>query len=472
VIVYVNEIMREVLTVTETGIVVGRPIDTVVSSPYVAPLREGESSEPLDVEFIAGDGPLRLEVVRTHADFDGRRSEVWLARDVSARHRDTASLVKADRMIAMGTLAAGIGHEINNPLSFVMLNLEQLSSALAGRASDADTARLSALVDTSIDGTRRIHGVVRALSFFSRQPAKRQPVEVELVVEAAIAITQNEIRHRATLVTDVEPGLWVDSTETGLGQVLVNLLVNAAHAIPEGAPASHTVDVKVHTVDDRVMVRVADTGVGIPEADLDRIFEPFYTTKPRGQGTGLGLGICQEIVRNLGGEMGVTSAPGKGSEFWFALPRLPRVAVQAELRVTGDHAVSRPTVLLVDDEPQLLRALRRVLQSGADVEVASSAGEALDVLDRMEPPDVVLSDLMMPDGSGMDLHRALEERDPELAARVVFMSGGIFTPDAQAFRERVDNLFLDKPVSVDALFDAIRTVRRQRKRREAAQEAS
>jgi len=237
----------------------------------------------------------------------------------------------------------------------------------------------------------------------------------------------------------------VMANEARLGQVFVNLLVNAAHAIPEGAPDSHRVEVTVSRAGDRVVVDITDTGTGIAVEDQSRIFDPFFTTKR--SGTGLGLSICHSIIVGLGGELTVTSQPGRGSTFRVSLAIATDAPKAAEPQVERKPA-RRAKVLVVDDEAPLVQALQAILSDNSDVSGATSGAQAIAKLAE-ESFDVVLCDLMMAPVTGMDVYRELERRG--LADRVVFMTGGTYTPAARDFLASVKNPRIEKPFELDAL---------------------
>jgi CheY-like chemotaxis protein/anti-sigma regulatory factor (Ser/Thr protein kinase) len=238
----------------------------------------------------------------------------------------------------------------------------------------------------------------------------------------------------------------VNADETRLGQVLVNLLVNAAQAIPPGNTDNNEVRIATRTNDEgKVVVEIADTGIGMPPEVLSRIFEPFFTTKSGGGGTGLGLSICHGIVASFGGELTAESRVGKGSTFRLTLP--PGVEPHAASRPASAVAARmRGRLLLIDDEDMMLNAVSRVLD-GHEVVVMKDARSALSRLENDDRFDIVLCDLMMPNMTGMDFYEELLRRRPDIAHRVVFMTGGAMTPKTQDFLDTVPNRRIQKPFS-------------------------
>ena len=370
------------------------------------------------------------------------------AEDVSERGRMEGQLLLADRMASIGTLAAGVAHEINNPLSFVLANLEFAIREL--RRSGTEPEVVKALEEAREGGTR-VREIVRDLKTFSRaDDAAREPLDVGRVLRSALSLASNEIRARARLEVQLAQTPPVLASEHRLGQVLLNLLINAAQSIPDGEPSRHLVRASTGVLPDgRVRVSIADDGAGIPPEVRGRIFDPFFTTKPIGVGTGLGLSICHGIVVSLGGEITVESEVGRGSTFDVLLP-----AAAAEARQGSPTAAALPRrarLLVVDDEPLVCRALQRILSPPHDVRVQETGRGALAALEADGEYDLVLCDLMMPDLTGMDLHGQVAARSPALAERFVFLTGGAFTDGARDFLQRVTNERVEKPFEPAAL---------------------
>jgi PAS domain S-box-containing protein len=442
-------------------------------------LKAGSTLDHLVNRYLCKDGSYRWFEWRSVSHVD-RGLVYGAARDITAqklaeeRLREAQAeqeklekqLLVADRMASVGTLAAGVAHEINNPLTYVSANialvLEELA-ALRGTATAAQLGHLGELAGAAQEGAERIRKIVRGLKTFSRaQPEHRAVIDVTPVLELSVDMAFNEIRHRARLVREYRPIPLVVADDAQLGQVFINLLVNAAQAIPDGDAGAQ--EIRVATFTDgagRAVIEVSNTGPGIPAEVLGRVFEPFFTTKPIGIGTGLGLSVCHNIVTALGGEIGVTSEPGRLTTFRIALPgaRAPRAAVPTPVTPAPVASTTRAHVLIVDDEPAVGAVLRRVLRDH-QVTVVTSARAALAILRAGTRFDVILSDLMMPEMSGMDFYEELEQHLPEAAARVVFISGGAFTPGAQAFFERVGNERIAKPFDAHVVRDLVERVAR------------
>ena len=420
--------------------------------------RAGEEAVLEGIETLADDYLVKpfsarelLARVRTHL----RMAEV--------RQRLQSQLVIADRMSAVGTLAAGVAHEINNPLAYVMSNLELIAEdvrSIAGGSPSSRMKDLEEMVTEARQGAERVRKIVRGMKTFSRADEERRtPIDVRPLLDLSINMAFNEIRHRAHIVKDFGAIPPIEADEARLGQVFVNLLVNAAHSIPEGHADTNEIRIVTSTdASGRGVIEVRDTGEGIAREILNRIFNPFFTTKAIGDGTGLGLSICHSIVKGLGGEIGVESERGVGTVFRVVLPaaRLVRAEVVQAAVLEPRPSPRAGTVLVVDDDVMVGTAIRRILGEEHDVTVLSDGQKALDLLLDGKRFDVILCDLMMPQVTGMDIHAALSSDVPELTHRMVFVTGGAFTPTAQKFLDTIPNQRLEKPFSSQNLRALVR----------------
>jgi len=424
---------------------------------------KGEPIPPREVLMLRrGGGRAPVEIVHIPLTFDGKPSNVWIVRDLTERKEMEARLLRADRMGSLGLLAAGVAHEINNPLAYTMASLDHLESHVLTRLelSSVRTEAQELLAEIRL-GATRVRDIVRQLKMFSRgdEDSGLGPVDVHRVIETSIGMAVNELKHRARLVRDYGPPFRVEANEGRLGQVLLNLLVNAAHAIPEGNVERNEVRIVTRPQGTFVRIEVHDTGVGIRPENLSRVFDPFFTTKPVGVGTGLGLSICHDIVTSFGGRMGVESRVGEGSTFWILLDQRSAARIQDAPRasVAREHS-RRGRVMVVDDEPLIGTAIRRTLQREHEVITLTSAREALTRLVSGEHFDVILCDVMMPEMSGVELYQQLLLHLPVLTERLVFLTGGAFTPNAREFLGQVKNRRVDKPFSGQELHDVVQSM--------------
>ena len=392
---------------------------------------------------------------------------------VESEHREIqARLAQTDRLTSLGTLAVGVAHEINNPLAYVLLNLgyvsEELPKLLAislGAAPDSRASEVLVALEHARDGAERIRNTVRSLQTFSRPENEvRAPLQIAQILDATLPMVANEIRHRARLVKDYAPIPDVVANEARLGQVFLNLLLNAVQALPEDRSESNEIHLTLReSSPDRVAVEVRDNGIGIPPQVRGRIFEPFFTTKPVGIGTGLGLTICHGIVTSLGGTLSFESEVGKGTTFRVELPVAVRtMGATAVAHVAGkpqspSKAAPRGRILVVDDEPIVCFSLERLLSTEGEVVALTSARQALAAVRAGERFDVILCDLMMPEMDAPVLYDEVRSIDPSQAERMVFVTGGAFTVRAREFLESVPNPRLGKPFDVDALVELVRS---------------
>jgi signal transduction histidine kinase len=389
-------------------------------------------------------GPVRSDTGCDH----GR---LWWFRDVTERRRlELDRAVVIERMATMGRLAAGVGHEINNPLTYALGNIESLLESSVASGTPPPASELVERLQEARDGLARIRVIVRDLQTLARADETQGEVDLQQVIEQAIQIASAEVRHRAPIVRRYQPAPPILGSRIRLGQVFLNLISNAAQAIPEGQSASNQIEIAIRDTGTMTVAEISDTGAGIAPEHLSRIFEPFFTTKEVGAGTGLGLSISRDIVASHRGTLSATSTPGVGTTMTVAFPHTERVAAVAPPVVEPAPVSRRARVLVIDDEPLIARILQRGL-SRHQVVVANQARDALARIQRGETFDVIFCDLMMPDVSGIDVHEYLTREHPAVAERVVFMTGGAFTSKAKSFLATVPNERIDKPFSLSQI---------------------
>jgi len=453
--------------------VIGRPKRILIPKE-----REGELAETLS--FIRRGEARDYETVRLRKDGSTFEASVTLSpvrqyghivaasiitRDISERKRMEAHLAVSDRMASVGTLAAGVAHEINNPLAAVIANLDlvrevfDLTAPATGDPTPSPSPQLSGLPDVrellseARSAADRIRHVVKDLKLFSRPDEERRgPVDVRRVMRSTLQMASTEIRHRARVVQDYGEVAAVEGNEARLGQVFLNLVVNAAQAIAEGDVERNEIRVVTRMDEDgHVVLEVRDTGAGMAPDVLERLFEPFFSTKPIGIGTGLGLSICRRIVGEHGGSITAESNPGKGTTLRVVLPATRDSRVPSVVPAAPSLSPSRTgRILVIDDEAVIGRVVQRSL-SLHHVTTTTSAVEALEWLRAGAEYDVIVCDIMMPQMTGIAFHEELMKVRPRDAARVIFLTGGAFTPTAREFLDRVPNLRVDKPFEASHL---------------------
>jgi signal transduction histidine kinase len=363
------------------------------------------------------------------------------------RRKLQEQLMLSDRLASLGMLAASVAHELNNPLAAMMMNMEFSLTNAQEQGSFQES--LQALSE-AFSCAGLIRDIIRDIKVFSRPEGQHfGPTDVHRVLDSALRMAHNQLFHRARLVKDYGEIPLVHSGEARLGQVFLNLIINAAQAVPEGNRDAHEVRVVTRRVGEGVRVEFRDTGPGIPPQLRERIFEPFFTTKPVGVGTGLGLSICRRLVTEMDGIIGVDSEPGQGSTFWIQL----RVAQEQEVAREVKTRSSRQGlgVLVLDDEAAVGKALSRLLSTRHQVTTFDRAQDALAHITSGRRFDAILCDLLMPEMSGAQFHHELERLAPEQAQRVIFMTGGAFTEETRAFLSTARNPCIDKPLDIQRL---------------------
>jgi signal transduction histidine kinase/ActR/RegA family two-component response regulator len=362
-----------------------------------------------------------------------------------------AALVRAERLGALGQLSAGVAHEINNPLSAILGNLQFLRRTLA---KQADFPQLSGAVDDSLVAIDRMKRIVRRLLDATRAAhdlVTNSACRVAPAVRAAVRVAESLREKHITLEFDVSDSLCVRGDRYMLEQVLTNLLVNAYQAMPE-ARKSGRVRVSAEQQDERVLITVSDDGVGMSAETLARLFEPFYTTKPLGKGTGLGLAVSAGLAQAMAGTLTFTSHEGAGTEARLSL----LFAAEATEEPASEAAMPplRQRLLFVDDDDVVRRATQRTLSRAFDVVVAAGVQQALDTL-ADDTVDVIVCDVMMPDGGGEALYTKLRTVRPNMAQRMLFLTGGVSASDAREFLAHQPQPVLTKPLELVRLLQAV-----------------
>ena len=447
----------------------------------------------LPEEVIQVDGDRTIEARYSRIEWDRESSWLVTLRDVgTGAQLDElrARLAQSEKLAVIGQLAAGVAHEINNPLAFILANLsatlghvhhlESMLAELRGlatRGAVLDAADVSAVLDRvgrdmfgelkemledNLDGAHRIRSIVRELKTFSRrEDEEHELIGVNELVKSTCRIMAPQIRHRARLVKELADVRPVMGSRGKLAQILTNLLMNAVQALPELRRPDDRIEVRTSQQGTFVVVSVTDTGGGIAEDVQRRIFEPFFTTKTREDGTGIGLSLSAELARQHDGELLLRQSSPQGSTFELRLPGLDAVRLVNTVEApSGAPSVAfdgtRHRILLVDDEPNVRKGMMRILRS-FDVVTASNGREALDAI-AQHRFDAIICDLMMPDFDGVDVHDALSHDYPDLLDRVIFTSGGAYTPRTAAFVGRPNITYVEKPVQPADLLGLLQDV--------------
>ncbi len=363
-----------------------------------------------------------------------------------------AALVRAERLAALGQLSAGVAHEINNPLSAMLGNLQFIRRTLLKQAQFAE---VSGAVDDSLVAIERIKRIVRRLLDASRAAAHDEVTNVACrvaaVISGAVRVADSTRDPRIKLELDIPESLCVRGEPYMLEQVLTNLLVNAYQAMPESRGTGR-VRVSASALGEHTRVTVSDDGEGMSEETQARLFEPFYTTKPLGKGTGLGLAVSAGLVQAMRGQLSFESSPGHGTEAKLTL--LSAAEPSEEPATETTLPPFRQRLLFVDDDDVVRRATKRTLSRAFDVVTVAGVQQALDTL-AADSVDVILCDVMMPDGGGEALYTRLQLASPALAQRMLFLTGGVSASDAQEFLAHQPQPVLTKPLELVRLLHAV-----------------
>jgi signal transduction histidine kinase len=472
----------------------------------IAERRAREADAPMG--FVAENEPAVLAALGGGADeaavlpeYDAAALAAFVDRlELRARLRTEnrrleESFAHSERLTALGTLVAGVGHEINNPLSAVILSVEvarrhfipsldaarEIARAVETGASipagaiaaltknawpDRETLRPAALFDEIATAAEAIASIVRDLRTFARsdRDEPRERVEVPELIDHAIRLSGREALRRGVLERDYAPDLPPLLVPRGrVSQVIMNVFINAVHAIAEIERPVHRVRISARADDDFVAIAISDTGPGIPPASLERIFDPFFTTKRQALGTGLGLSISREILRRLGGELSVESVYGEGATFLCFLP-IPSADSLAKVRIAtvaprgAERATEVTSVLLVDDDERVLRSYARLLGSRHRLMVAYDGREAMEMLQSGSNADVVVLELEVTGSDGREFLEWLQTERPSLARRTILATSGGSQSIYDDFFRRCGGVIVHKPVRGAELLQAIDAV--------------
>jgi PAS domain S-box-containing protein len=426
-------------------------------------MREGAAPRVLgkrmEMSALRADGrEFPMEMVRWRTDAEGSVFYTASIVDLSEKHdaaaqieRQRDALRQSEKLGAMGSLLAGVAHELNNPLAVVMGRASLLEEKCEDQpALKADAVRIR-------EAAERCGRIVRTfLNMARNRPSQRSAVALNDMVRAAADMLQYRYRSHGTelelVLADDLPVVNADGDQ--IGQIVMNLLVNAQQALADAPGSRHVkvqtgVEARRDSREPRVWLRVADNGPGVPAEARERIFEAFFTTKPEGIGTGLGLAVSRSVAREHGGDLILEAAAAQpGASFRLSLPISGTPVadtVPGVLAPAGDAAQAR--VLVVDDEPELAGLMRDMLEgAGYDVATAESGAVALELLNEARF-DAIVSDLRMPDMDGAALWREVSVRQPQLARCMLFVTGDTLSPDAREFLRGARCAALDKPFS-------------------------
>ena len=392
------------------------------------------------------------------------------------------ALVHQEKMASIGQLAAGVAHEINNPLAFVISNMNVLQDYARDlsrllrfhrRETHLDDSQLGTIdpeflltdleqmISESIEGGNRVHAIVRSLKNFAHTGnGELEEVDLVSLIESALTILTGDIKSRAVISRDLALVPAVRGDRGKLGQVFLNIIVNAAQAIP--AEREGKIHVRLFSQGGMTCFEVTDDGTGIPEAVRPRIFEPFFTTKDRAHGTGLGLAISAGIVRDHGGVIEVHTLLDQGTTFTVRLPGRQTLPIPIVEILSSPVNNSLPSILYIDDERFLLNAFVRAFKPSALVTVAHGGEEALAILGERPDFDVIFCDLHMDRVGGIEVHEWLSKNRPDLMSRFVILTAGAANERSRVFLAACPVPVVYKPFSLHELTQLVSEMVRAR----------
>ena len=458
IILYVNRAALALLRYDRAEELVGQSLGQFLDGQSIATMvrrihhmrSTGERMAPLEYRATRRDGSTVVaEISSIPIEFEGSPAVLAFARDVTERVRLRAQLEQADRLTALGMMAAGVAHEINNPLTFISLATDLLRQRLGTQESASRS-----LLDDIGEGVERVAAIVRDLRVYSRyEDEPLGAVDLEAVLEGAGRIIAHELRSRIRLVRGADTLPPVRGVARRLEQVFVNVYLNAAQAFSDDQ-SDATISVHSRVTGTMVQIEVADNASGILPNVLERIFEPFFTMRPTGTGTGLGLFICRDILLRAGGTIRAESEVGKGTTMTITLQRaepaiLPDAPPESTLRLSGRR------ILVVDDEPLIVKTIVRALGHDNVVVGETCPERALELAIADPPFDAIVCDVMMEGLTGVDVYERIARARPGMELRIVFVSGGAHTARTRAFLASVPNRCLTKPFAPEGLSSAL-----------------
>jgi PAS domain S-box-containing protein len=460
--------------------------EVIGQSPYMT---TGPDSDPSALEIIRNARQAmqscRVEILKYRKDrttfwaeldllpvYDEHQTLLnWVLfyREVTERRAQQLRRIETERLAAIGTLAAGVAHEMNNPLAYALMNIgfiEEELPALISATNHPATERWTELAGTLAEirhGVTRVAQIVRDIRTFSRvdgSPGGR--CRVPVLVERAVQMARAGMPECARIATHYDETPEVEADPGRLAQVFLHVVLNALDAIPPEKKADAGVEIHAFNRDGQVVVEIRDDGVGIAPEIMPRIFDPFFTTKEVGKGSGLGLPISHGIVRAVGGTMEVESRVGVGTTVRVTLPGAGTIVAETSSPIRRDTRAPpslRLRILVIDDEPMIGRALKRALGQFDDIVVCQSGEDALDLLEASREYHLILCDLSMPGMTGASLFEQVRLRWPPLAERVVIMTGGASSDTTREFLEQSSVPRLDKPLDLGAIREILDRIR-------------
>lgn len=438
-------------------------VDPREREEYIARLKRDGFVNEFEMRFRGLDGTEFVSALSGRLiDFNGEKVIVSGAVDLTERRAVEAELAaqrealfQSEKLSALGELLAGVAHELNNPLSVVVGH----AMLLKEMTSDPEIALRLEKIGAAAERCARI--VKSFLAMARQQTAQFQPVDMNEVARTAIEVTGYALRSaniEVELKLDAQlPNVCGDAAQ--LGQVLTNLIVNAEQALEEReGPRRLTIETAHQPGSENISIKVADNGPGVAQELRNRIFEPLFTTKELGIGTGIGLALCHRIVETHNGEIALKSSPGDGAIFSIELPIEDRHA-QTQGQVASSEKVSRKLkVLIIDDELEVADLIEDILSADRHhCAIANSGIEALEAIENARF-DVIICDLRMPGLSGQELYGKISEKFPEYRNAIGFITGDTLSQKSRNFLRKVKRPFIEKPVTTEEVRELVKKI--------------
>lgn len=409
---------------------------------------ERTTQEELNLKTRKGSEiPVEVRIARAY--IDDQLSLVGICHDISERQALWDKILRSEKLASLGGLIAGIAHELNNKLTPVLAYAELMEESDLG-------AKDRRRVDVIINSAESAKKIVESLLLFTRQEKPhKENIDINEVIICALNLLQYQFRNekvglRINLDTEL-PRLFADFHQ--MEQVFFNMAKNAFEAM-EGQGGE--LEVRSSRVENNIVIEFADTGAGISSGHLSLIFDPFFTTKVEGKGTGLGLSLSHGIVQEHGGDITVSSIPGK-TVFTVCLPLAVPITITGHNKEVLQIPDSRKTILVIDDEQSIALLLSELLEGRYDVARVFSGQEAVEAI-AVQDFDLIISDIKMPGMDGMELFRWIESNKPGYKGKIVFTTGVVFDPQIQAFLKEAKTPCLTKPFKISSLLNAVETM--------------
>ncbi|MEQ8666508.1 MAG: PAS domain S-box protein [Rhodospirillales bacterium] len=434
---------------------------------YINTLRKHGRVDNMEMLYRRLDGSSFWALVSAQKiSYGGEDVVVYSAIDMTERHgieaelnRQRDALFQSEKLSALGELLAGVAHELNNPLSVLVGQALLLKETTV----DENIAARAEKISNAADRCARI--VKTFLAMARQQPINRRAHDVNELIESAIELTAYQIRGNgielSTRFDRSLPSLWIDGDQ--ITQVITNLIINAVQAIGESESDDRRLRVtsNFRKRANEVVIKVIDNGPGVPEHIASRIFEPFYTTKEVGVGTGMGLAFCHRVMEFHGGRIKIENGDKGGAAFVIRLPIMVPQETNLSLDKTRNRTPGSLRVLVIDDEPDVVNVISEILNAdGHSVTSAINGAQALTFLGNQEF-DVVLSDLRMPELDGPNLFKVLQERHPAMCERIAFVTGDTMSPKVSRFMATSGRPYIEKPITPAEVRELVATILRQ-----------